>query len=57
MRLVDQDTINEKYYYFQFKIFFRSVTTLDKLRLAINSERNFSYIRSMFARGQNYANL
>ena len=57
MRLVDSDTTKRKYYYFHFIFFFRSVTILDDLRLAINSERNFTYLRSMFPRGQNYANL
>ena len=42
---------------FTLKFFFRSVTTLDDLRLAINSERNFAYLCSMFPRGQNYTNL
>ena len=39
------------------KSFFCSITTLDNLCLAINSERNFSYLHSMFPCGQNYANL
>ena len=43
--------------YNQWEVLFRSVTTLDDLRLAINSERNFSCLRSMFLRGQNYANF
>ena len=34
--------------------FFCSAITLDDL---INSERNFSYLRSEFPQGQNYANL
>ena len=42
---------------FTSKFFFRSIITLDDLRLAINSERNFSYLCSMSPCGQNYANL
>ena len=57
MHLVDSETTKGKYCYFHFKDFFWSVITLRDLRLAINSERNFSYLRSMFPRGQNYANL
>ena len=51
------DTAKGKYYYFHFKVSFRSAITLEGLRLAVNSERNFSYLHSMFPRGKNYANL
>ena len=55
--VVDYDTTNRKYYYFHFKVFFCSVTTLDDLRLAINGKRNFSYLCNKFPCGQNHTNL
>ena len=57
MHSVDEDRSKSKYYYCPFKVFFCSVTTLDDLCLAINIARNFSYLRIMFLRGQNYVNL
>ena len=53
----DYDATKGNYSYYHFKVFFHSAVTLNDLCLAINSDINFSYLRSMFRCGQNYDNL
>ena len=57
VHFVEKDITKGKYYYFHFKVFFCSTISFNDLCLAINSERNFSYLHSMFPPGQNYTNL